>query len=176
MSGFSIFGTLGNFSSRRYQFDNSIAPIDIGLRLDDVRAMDLQSEPFRSGKDWSAISRTLRRHGATPEEIAFLQNRRVELNAMTSSQLIAFIEDKLAEYGFEKVIPDATTLEEHARRIIKQDLAAAAVEKLQKELDEQAAAHKVPKSLKRLVARRLEKDPTLSWDQALAGVFRKKMN
>jgi hypothetical protein len=31
---------------------------------------------------------TLKRHGATEEEIAFLRNDRVELNAVTSRQLI----------------------------------------------------------------------------------------
>ena len=38
--------------------------------------------------------------------------RRVELNAMTSPQFVAFIERKLREHGIAKVIPDETLLAE----------------------------------------------------------------
>jgi DNA topoisomerase VI subunit A len=43
VSGFTIFGTLGS-DGRRYTFDNDVHVIDLGLRLADVREMDLQSE------------------------------------------------------------------------------------------------------------------------------------
>jgi hypothetical protein len=102
VSGFSIFGTLGT-DSRRYWFDNQITLFDIGLRLADVEALDLQSEPV-AVTGWEKCRWTLRRHGATPEEIAFFQDRRVELNAMTP-QLIAFIEEKLTEQGVVKLVP-----------------------------------------------------------------------
>ena len=41
---------------------------------------------------------TLREHGATDDEIDFLRNQRVELNAMPSDVFIAFLEDKLAAH------------------------------------------------------------------------------
>jgi hypothetical protein len=44
ISGFSILGTLAA-DGRRYTFANTIPIIDLGLRLVDVRAMDLESEP-----------------------------------------------------------------------------------------------------------------------------------
>src|SRR6516162_3817813 len=58
---------------------------------------------------------TLGRHGATPEEVEFLTPydgdcRRVELNAMTSRQLVDFVEAALARYGVAKVIPDDEVL------------------------------------------------------------------
>jgi hypothetical protein len=75
VSGFSIGGTLGS-SGRPYLFANRINLIDIGLRLADVEAMDLQSEPvIVSG--WAKRIPTLLRHGATNPEIAFLEDRRV---------------------------------------------------------------------------------------------------
>lgn len=122
IKGFSIFGTLGR-SGRRYRFANKVPLEDIGLRLADCEEMDLLSEPGGPGKQkWSAVSATLRRHGATDQEIAFLARDRVELNAMTSEQLIAYIEGKFHEHGITKVIPDAATLERHARRTIEQRL------------------------------------------------------
>ena len=41
---------------------------------------------------WLSRVRTLAQYGATPEEIAFLRNRRVELNAMTSRQFVDHLE------------------------------------------------------------------------------------
>ena len=42
-AGFSIAGTLQR-DTRRYEFQNSITTIDLGLSLEDVRAMSLESE------------------------------------------------------------------------------------------------------------------------------------
>jgi hypothetical protein len=44
---------------------------------------------------------------------------------MTSPQLISFIEEKLAEHGVEKLVPDDAVIANHARRLIEQQLAAA---------------------------------------------------
>jgi hypothetical protein len=170
IAGFSIFGTLGT-DSRRYWFDNQITLFDIGLRLDDVEAMGLEDEPVAVRKDWNKVSATLRRHGATEQEIAFLKSRRVELNAMTSPQLIAFVEAKLAEHGVKKLVPDEATLTLHARRLTEQRLAAAAVEKLSAELSDKAAKIPVPPDLRQAVGARLAEDPHLPWDAALAEIL-----
>jgi hypothetical protein len=112
VSGFSIFGTLGT-SNRRYSFDTDVPIADIGLRLDDVAAMGLESEPVDMSSDnWWKRERTLRRHGATPEEIAFLQTERVELNAMTSRQFLDFVEVKLKKHGVKKRVPEAAVLKQ----------------------------------------------------------------
>jgi DNA topoisomerase VI subunit A len=52
VSGFSIFGTLGT-TNRRYTFETAVASRDIGLRLADIQAMDLQSEPVATSGDWA---------------------------------------------------------------------------------------------------------------------------
>lgn len=126
VSGFSIFGTLGA-DTRRYRFANDIPIADIGLRLDDVEAMDLQSEPVAISGDWRKRAVTLRRHGATSEEIDFLSDRRVELNAMTSRQIIEFIEAKFDEHGVTKLIPDDEAIERHARRMLERQLVEKAI-------------------------------------------------
>jgi hypothetical protein len=83
VSGFTIFGTL-RADGRRYKFLNKLPIFDIGLRLADVEDMQLESEPAETTGDWQKRAKTLQRHGATDEEIAFLRKDRVELNAMTS--------------------------------------------------------------------------------------------
>jgi hypothetical protein len=99
---------------------------------------------------------TLERHGATEEEIEFLipevgECQRIELNAMTSRQLIDFIEEKLAEEGVEKLVPSSDTLAAHARRLQEQVLARKALEGMAEEIARKAAAIELPDDLENLV-------------------------
>ena len=57
VAGFSIFGTLGT-TNRRYVFENRAPLIDVGLRLSDVQAMDLESEPVTVSGDWAKRAAT----------------------------------------------------------------------------------------------------------------------
>ena len=91
-SGFAIAGTLQR-DTRRYEFQNSIKTIDLGLSLEDVEAMELESEYQHHPKaSKSALMANLSENGASEEEIAFMfrdfdrlrSTRRVELDAMTS--------------------------------------------------------------------------------------------
>ena len=167
VSGFSIFGTLGT-DSRRYWFDNTIHLIDLGLRLTDAEAMGLQAEPEAMPGDWSKRAATLRRHGATDAEITFLQHQRVELNAMTSRQLLDLIAEKLTANGVTKLIPHADFLKQHARRLIEQQLARVAIAKLMPEITKKAKARRLPAALSKRIADILQKEPEKPWDVALA--------
>jgi hypothetical protein len=170
VSGFSIFGTLGTDSSV-YRYTNKVPIFDLGLRLADVEAMDLLGEPYATNKDWRAVSNTLRRHGATPQEISFLADQRVELNAMTSDEFIAFIERGFAEHGVTKVVPDVGTIETHARRLIEQKLACKALAEVQGRITRQAAATALPVGLKVQLQSYLERHPEHAWDEALAQII-----
>jgi hypothetical protein len=166
ISGFSISGTLGT-DGRRYTFKNNVNLIDIGLRLAGVKEMGLQSEPV-SVSDFEKRIGTLRRHGATEEEIRFLRNERVELNAMTSRQFIDFLERKLIQHGIEKVVPDEDTLELHARRVLEQLITERFVESHRDEIAKAVASYQLPDDLHARVTAELERDPSLPWDIALA--------
>jgi len=87
---------------------------------------------------------------------------------MTSPQLIAFVEEKLAEHGVAKLVPDEDTLQQHARRLIEQQLAAAAVEKLKAKLSKAAAKTPLPPDLQQAVEQLLAEHPEKPWDAALA--------
>jgi hypothetical protein len=103
-AGFSIAGTLQR-DTRRYEFKNSIKVIDLGLGLADVDEMALEAEyQHHSKASRHSLEDNLRANGASDEEIAFMfqdfdrlrSTRRVELNAMTSPQFVAFVECKLS--------------------------------------------------------------------------------
>jgi hypothetical protein len=89
IAGFMIFGTLQR-DTRRYMFSNSIQVIDLGLRLGDIDG--LEQEPAAATKvSDESLRDQLSQNGATSEEIEFLLENRVELNAMASDQLVEFI-------------------------------------------------------------------------------------
>jgi DNA topoisomerase VI subunit B len=175
VSGFTIFGTLGA-SGRRYKFANDKIPIvDLGLRLADVEAMGLESEPVVVKGEWGKRESTLRRHGATPEEVMFLRNQRVELNAMTSPGMIEFIDAKFKERGVEKVIPDDATIERHAREQLKLDLADKLLaDNWAANVITPALSAALPSDLREKIAQAFRKHPALSWDSAVSLILRRE--
>jgi hypothetical protein len=96
--------------------------------------------------------------------------RRVELNAMTSRQLLDFVEQKLAEHGVAKVVPENGVIEGHARRLIERAMTEKAIVEMAAELARRAAETELPKDLDHQIAAILAANPALSWDQALAQV------
>ena len=118
---------------------------------------------------------TLHEHGASIAEIQFLAPcneaepcRRVELNAMTSRQLVDFVEAALADHGVAKVMPDAEVLQQHARHQIETKLTGELIAANAEAIARQAAAALLPDNLAEQVALLMRSEPTLSWDQALA--------
>jgi hypothetical protein len=144
MKGFSILGTLRR-DTERFKWTHPPEIIDLGLRLKDVEGWNLESEP-NATKD-SHIP-TLRRNGASEAEVEFLKKRRVEINALTSPQLIAFLEKKFAEHDVEKVVPNEKLLEKLSRRILRNEYRDRLVEKFlaerNKEIEEFAKKIALP--------------------------------
>jgi hypothetical protein len=172
VSGFSIFGTLrGN--TDRYTFKNAIKVVDLGLRIADISALSLESESVSLGNaSHSKIRQRLQRNGATKAEIEFLLNgQRVELNAMNSGQLVAFVKRKLGEHGGKKVIPTRARLaaayrlavrSERLRKIVEAALAETIADDIP-----------VPDDLAEQVRNRLN-NSNMSWTDAVAKVAGKQ--
>jgi hypothetical protein len=168
-AGFSIAATLTR-STRRYQFHNWIDAVDLGLRLGDVNEYGLEAEPvYYPGATWK-IEANLRKNGATPEEIGFLLDERVELNAFASDQFIEWLEARLEQNGAEKVVPDAETLETAWRRVRMRHAVNKKISEVQASLRDEANAEAVPDDLAAQVRAQLEDDPAMSWDEALAAI------
>jgi hypothetical protein len=167
--GFSIFGTLGT-DTRRYTFSSEVTVVDLGLRLADIEELELEGEPY-SPKDWDARELTLERHGATEEEIEFLEEKRVELNALTAPQFVEFLETKLALHT-AKVVPDQSVIEAHARRIWEQQQAKERCKEILAQVHAEAASAHLPEDLVDGVHDLVEEDDTLSWDQAVAKLMK----
>jgi hypothetical protein len=148
--------------------------IDLGLRLEDVRANDLASEDVSYGR--SDPTENLRRNGATADEIAYLCSddatdtyvgKRVELNAFTSGDLIRWVEGKLEAQGVQKVVPDREVLLQAYQRAYEQHLLRRRVRQLRQEVHEVAKGVELPADLAAWVQGRVEANRTLPWDRAV---------
>jgi hypothetical protein len=172
LAGFTILNTLRT-DNRRYQFEYAINVVDLGLRLADARQMGLQDEAAAESKSSPAVRRKqLLKNGATPEEAEFLLTKRFELNAMTSDQLVAFVERKLAEHGIKKVIPVLEKLEK-AYRLFERDIRINKLfERVQKKIAASAEEITVPDDLESRVTEMLGAEPKLRWDAAVRRIQR----
>jgi hypothetical protein len=163
-SGFTIVGTLRR-DTRRYRFKHAIKVIDLGLRIGDIEGLETEAVYHRG--DEVAIIANLAENGATDAEVDFLLERRVELNAMPSDVLVAFIERKLTEAGIAKVVPEQPILEQACRRVQMHARITERLEELREEVEEEVKALPLPDDLLRRVRAVLVERPELPWEAAV---------
>jgi hypothetical protein len=173
MSGFSIVHTLQS-DTRRYKFKIRPKVIDLGLRLADVRAMNLGREEVEYRQHNVDPKLNLRRCGATEEECNFLVRRgayggwrgeRVELNAMTSNQFLAWLEGKLAQVGVKKLVPKRQALARAYRWAVRQAQLQQAIDAARDALPTDAEIA-IPEDLEDQIREQLD-GSAKSWDQVL---------
>jgi hypothetical protein len=179
ISGFSISKTIGS-DTARYYFRNTIKIIDLGLRLADVEDLDLQSESVSVRDNPHRTAATLRRNGATSDEIGFLLGgQRVELNAMTSDELIEFVEGKLEEHGIAKVVPSKERLDEAFRLFARGEQVKIAVNEAIEAAGNQGPWHNrrvgrdgasAPEELGERVRDYLKENPESPWEDAVSHI------
>lgn len=162
-AGFSIVGTLQR-DTRRYRFMNEVEVIDLGLRLEDIEG--LQSERAFDKGSRSSRALNLEENGATNAEIDFLLDNRVELNAMTSDQLVTFVERKLKLHGIKKIVPGKDKLAQAYRLFARSHAAEKIVRRELKKLDGNSAVQ-VPRDIEKQVCQHLAQNPADRWDAAI---------
>jgi len=165
-SGFSIIGTLRR-DTRRYSFTNKIEVIDLGLRLGDIEG--LEREPAFDKGDKQQRKSNLLENGATEEEANFLIKERVELNAMASDQLVAFVERKLTEHGVKKIVPDKESQADAYRVFERGYRVKKLIEQEMAKIDSDDVV--VPDDLDETVKEILAKEPGLRWTDAIRQIL-----
>ena len=171
-SGMSI-ASLFSRDTRRYQFETQIKVIDLGLRLTDVLTERLltAAETVSDKGSREARSANLRENGAKDDEVEFLLDRRVELNALPSDRLVRFIERKLTAQGVRKLVPGTRLLQQTYRALAHAKRARPLVEKALVEAAK-GPTIAVPADLQKRVAAILKKNPRCPWDVAIAKIVR----
>ena len=160
-AGIIIKDTLEN-DTRRFSYSSPPNVIDLGLHYGDIAG--LPSEPHNSNISDERLSQA----GLGQDAIDFLTTQRVELNAMTSRQLIDFVEDKLKQLGIQKVPPDAKTLASTYQMFAASDRLSKAFDELkEKPEDEDQETITVPDDLEAKVKAKLEENPDVTWHRAV---------
>lgn len=170
-AGFTIAHTMSH-DTRRWQYKTPPNITDLGLFLDDAQEMNLQDEEvtYDSKKNPRV---NLIECGASKRDCNFLvtggypgnwTGKRIELNAMTSSQFIDWLEKKLDQAGVEKFVPDETTLDQAYDRAFKIVAIEKAIVQAQKSFDRVETSQD---RLKERVENKLKKNTGLSWDDAI---------
>jgi hypothetical protein len=121
--GYNIAVTMREESSRMRGY--SVEVIDLGLSMTDAQAMGMRLEPFHRKKalqqrlvldEAARVAFTGIPDGRDANQKRRWRCHRVELNALSAPQLIAYIERQLAANGaLGKVIPPAESLAAEAR-------------------------------------------------------------
>jgi hypothetical protein len=162
-AGIIIKDTLQN-DTRRYSYTSRPNVIDLGLHYRDISG--LPSEPNNSNISDERLSQA----GLDQDAIDFLRTQRVELNAMTSRQLIDFVEAKLKQHGIGKVIPDGKTLAKTYHLFATSDRLSEAFDEMKEKLDEEKSEEptiRIPDDLAAKVAAELQQRRDIPWHRAV---------
>jgi hypothetical protein len=160
-AGIIIKDTLEN-DTRRYSYRSAPNVIDLGLNYGDITG--LPTEPGSSAISDERLSKA----GLSEAAIDFLRSQRVELNAMTSRQVIDFVEDKLRQHGIGKVMPAAETLARTYEIFAASDRLAEAFDELKEKLGgEREVPIKVPEDLDAQIRKQFEQHPDIPWHGAV---------
>ena len=146
--------------------------IDIGLRMEDIEG--LPSEPVSYKQLEDPASYLLGECDAMEDEADFLvgagspgrwRGQRVEINAMTSEQLLTWLERKFEEHDVLKVVPDIETLRAAYKRAVFLQCMEARIAELQKEIRGEDV--NIPNGISGEIEAMLKEEPNLSWDNAV---------
>jgi DNA topoisomerase VI subunit B len=185
--GYNICRTLAEETARMPGY--KVAIHDMGLSLSYAESVGLLTEKFdrKMALPTKIVLTDAERRlftGKATEGRSVFKAERIELNAMSSKQLIEYIESKLHEFGvIEKVIPDAESLPEMADEITKQ-MVQEMVERI---ISETFSIPKIARDIhqkyvwdasgiKDRIESKFNDDRTLSWRDAVSGSFREHLN
>jgi hypothetical protein len=113
--------------------------VNLGLEPWEALALGLEVEDVEAGTRRKPVADYVR-NGEEGDWELWLQTHRVELNAMTTPQFIAWLDGKMA--GYDKLIPPAEVLETELAERIEQKVRDAVTERILREanVDGQVAA------------------------------------
>jgi hypothetical protein len=158
-AGIIIKDTLQN-GSRRYE--RGIDVIDLGLCYGDIDGLPAEPNSSRISDE------RLRRAGQSSDAVAFLSDQRVELNAMTSRELVDFVERKLKQHGIGKVTPKGARLADAYQMFAASDRLSEAFDQLKEKLEaEDQEEIKVPDDLEAQIEKLLKEKPDITWHRAV---------
>jgi hypothetical protein len=158
--------------------------INIGLEPWEALAIGLEVEDVEEAERRKPVADYVLARGQ--RWVDWLQRHRVELNAMTTPQLIAWLDSKMAEHGGKKIIPPSTVVESDFQHRLREKARAAVVEEILRMADVDARVTALLDSIRsptadQLVAgvkRSLKHRPAIHWshhnDETASRIMKRK--
>ena len=177
--GFTIAENL-RAGTWRHRYATPPKVVHIGLRLEQINDLGglaseqpggLEDEPIGENALKHVSDERLRECGATEAEIEVLHDRAVELNALSTEQLVDPVEGALAEHGIEKVIPSTEDLAAAWRAAMAHAEIAKGLQKANRRAAKRWRKAPTPDDLDDRVRTLVKTQPTLSWDAALLRII-----
>ncbi|SIO54386.1 DNA topoisomerase VI, subunit B [Bradyrhizobium erythrophlei] len=139
-SGTMIYQTLQQETKARGA--RRIKIINLGLEPWEAVAMGLEVETVEKTERLKPVADYIREREDGDYWENWLQTNRIELNAMTTPQLIGWLDEKLATFGSGKLIPPQRVLEQHLADRIESKVRAAITDRVLREakIGDQVAA------------------------------------
>jgi hypothetical protein len=138
-AGTMIYQTLQEETKARAR--RRIDVVNLGLEPWEAFEMGLEPETIKERDRRVAVAEYVFDEGDDEEWVEWLQNNRVELNAMTTPALLAWLDGKMEEQEGDKVIPPAPVVAKTAADKVAEHLRRVITERVLREarLDEQIA-------------------------------------
>jgi Topoisomerase 6 subunit A/Spo11, Toprim domain len=130
-SGTMIYQTLQQETKARGA--RRIKIINLGLEPWEAVAMGLEVETVEKTERLKPVADYIREREDGDYWENWLQTNRIELNAMTTPQLIGWLDEKLATFGSGKLIPPQRVLEQHLADRIESKVRAAITDRVLRE-------------------------------------------
>jgi hypothetical protein len=144
--------------------------VNLGLEPGEALAMGLEVEEVEGGERRKPVASYVPDDGRV-----WLQHHRVELNAMTTPQFIAWLDAKMTAFGNGKLTPPARVLTNGLSSVLEVRLEQRITERILREarIEERVAAAlqemelPIPEDLRTMVDRALADQPAASWRAAV---------
>jgi hypothetical protein len=175
-SGTMIYQTLQD--ATRARGARRIRIVNLGLEPWEAVEMGLEVETLEETKRLKPVADYIHEREDGHDWENWLQTHRIELNAMTTPQLIEWLDRKMAEFGSGKLIPPPDVLEQNLADRIESKVRAAITERILREakIDDRVAAAiaaiRTPDGTKlaRDVRRLFEQQSDREWRDAIEAV------
>jgi hypothetical protein len=154
---------------------SNIRIINLGLEPKEALAMGLEAEKVKRKVDKHGRKKAVPVASYVPPRWrTWLQSSRVELNAMTTPEFLAWLDGKLAPYHTGKLVPPAAVLEERLRKSLESKMRQHITDEVLRQADVDGRVARACAELEAGVAQRLvgigaevnealRADPTQHW-------------
>lgn len=131
--GTTIYQTLQG--ATRARAARKVTIVNLGLEPWEAIEMGLEVEGVEKKGRRKAVAQYVLDRDDGKEWVKWLQTKRVELNAMTTPQFIAWLDRKMEEHADGKIVPPEDVISEHLRAAAETRIRARLAERLLKEAD-----------------------------------------